>query len=307
MRPAIDIITINTHAQTATRLDIVERVRELTNSASPIAQVLSDPVTREGLVQSTKRSKKTTHGEHHRSRALFGQALAEEAHHVRNLEDTLRQTADYLVSESRRADEEASRARFADMRASEAEFRASTAENAQRTVELDSADLRNDIQRYRLQFESTRRDLTRLERRNEELEANAEKARDSIQDLQLALARREGLEMGKEEGWTMAMQKQSDESREVGWAAGMDEGFEDGRSKGFAEGWKKGIDEGYKQGRSDERWNAINAFDRYIDDHGGGSDETVSGLYLEMCTDNLRLIIAKEDKAKMGRIDLSSR
>jgi hypothetical protein len=220
--------------------------------------------------------------------------LAEEERQTSHLKDVLRSTADQLEYEIRRADDAVGRADYAEMRAKEAFTRVVAAESALHNSEVDSVRLEEELRRYQSQSQAMERELrrlrtdaVRLEKRRGEAERSAAKARDATRQYRMDLKECQV----REEGQHIDMQKWFDEGREQGWKAGHAEGFEEGRFGGFEEGRfggfeegvsvgrKEGLREGREQGRYEERRNALDAFDRYLDEEIDDNEDVGSFLF----------------------------
>ncbi len=226
--------------------------------------------------------------------------LAEEERQAHQLKAVLRTTGDRLEAEIRRADQAEERARSAEARARDSSTRAAVAEQARHQAELDSARAREEITRYRIQAESAERDVRkieaevqRLERLKREAEEIASDAKESARKAQQALREWQAREEGRMEGIRVEMRRRYEDGREDGFEDGRAEGYESGRAEGYEEGKAEGIHtgrteglasgrlrgfeegkqvgreegfkEGYELGRKEERANALEAFDRFMD------------------------------------------
>ncbi|KAF8893959.1 hypothetical protein BD779DRAFT_1435577 [Infundibulicybe gibba] len=267
----------------------MQRVREVTNSPSPLAQLLEDPTA---FQTSSKSKAKRDHRNSSRSRSrdrsasIIGLALVEEERQANNLKSILRSTTTRLEFEIRRAEDMASRAEYAEMRALDATTKLMSAESARQQAELTGSRLGEEVRRYQTQLANLERelgrlksDVHRLEQHNREVSDQAEEARDKSQKHHIALQEYEAREEGREQARKFAMNRCFDDGWEEGWSVGHSEGYKEGKRDGHKEGVKigrrEGLAEGRERGRNEERRNALEAFDRFLDEEMDG-DENVS-------------------------------
>lgn len=217
-------------------------------------------------------------------------------------------TREKLEIETHRADNAELRAETAEAKLRQSEARATNAERARRTLEIEDARTREEIKRLRQQLDNAHREIRRAQSFIDELaearnkaELAAHKNRETARGYQLALREREMLEQGREEGRRLGMQKGYREGRLRGWEEGREEGWEEGLEegregsaegvvKGRVDGWRAGLDRGQsigkaqvwkagqRDGREEERRQAVDAFDKYMDNEPvgpqlGDSDE----------------------------------
>lgn len=113
-------------------------------------------------------------------------------------------------------------------------------------------------------------------------ERETEKIKTEHHELQSRYRTQLAREQGREEGLKRGMAKQFHENRQYIYEAGFSDGFEEGRESGLKEGIKKGrkegVSEGKAQGRREERRNALEAFDRFIQEQR--EDEEEVSFYL---------------------------
>lgn len=232
--------------------------------------------------------------------SVLSLVLAEEERQVHHMKAVLRSTGDRLEGEMRRADASEERARTAETRARDALSRATTAEAARHHAELEATRAREEVTRYRMLADAAERelrraeaDIARLERLRSDAEAAAADARDQARTAQQTLrewqareegrlegmrleirrryddGREDGFEDGRAEGYEAGYGEGLEEGKEEGLHAGRTEGLASGRLIGFEEGKQVGFDEGFKEGyergRREERVQAMEAFDKFLD------------------------------------------
>ena len=265
------------------RHDVIAQLREVTYSPSPLARFLQDPAVLELSKSKPKGHHRSSRSRERRTPSLTALALVEEERQVNHLKALLRNVTDRLEHELRRADEADTRAQYAEIRARDTTKQLVAAETAQREAEAGLQQSNIDNKKYQIQFERLERemkhlkaDILRLEEEKEGLEESNVKAKESSRHYQNALRDYEAREVGRKGGRQRGMQQCFEEGREEGWSLGHDEGFEEGRQEGFEEGViagrKEGFSKGREQGRDEERKNAMEAFDRFMNDE---SDDEV--------------------------------
>jgi flagellar biosynthesis/type III secretory pathway protein FliH len=301
------------------RHDVIAQLREVTHSPSPLSRFLQDPAILELSKSKQKGHRRSSRSRERRTPSITTLALVEEERQVNHLKVLLGSASDRLEYEIRRADEAEARAQYAEMRAKDATTQLVAAETAKRGAEAGSQQLSADNKRYQIQFEHLERemkrlkaDILRLEEENEWLEASNIKAKESSRHYQNALRDYQAREDGREEGQQRAMQQCFEDGREEGWSLGQDEGFEEGRQEGFQEGLrtgrKQGFGEGREHGRNEERKNAMEAFDRFMNEEMHEYDDEVS-----LITKSLSIpiphnhISAKRKDSQMGRVSVLSK
>ncbi|TFK44799.1 hypothetical protein BDQ12DRAFT_717948 [Crucibulum laeve] len=268
--------------------DVLSKVREATNSPSPLARLLQEPAVLESLSRGQhkkkegKRSSRSPHREH-RSPFIMALAIAEEERQATHLKALLGNTADRLEYEIHRAEEASGRAQYAERRATEASGRANAAETAKREAEAEAVRREHEAKRYQMQLEGVERELKRvkdemrrLEKRNVELEESLEQTKEACRKYKTALRDHQIREENREENRQLRMESCFNDGRNEGWDSGYAEGYEEGREDGFEEGLRKGrkegLREGRERGRNEERKNALEAFDRFLAEETNGHD-----------------------------------
>ncbi|RDB25464.1 hypothetical protein Hypma_007824 [Hypsizygus marmoreus] len=281
-------------------LDVVAKLREVTSSPSPLTRLLQDPSLESSRSKhrSGRRNSRSPHRER-RSPSLMTLALVEEERQGNHLKALLRNATDRLEYEIRRADEAEARAIYAESREKEVSTKLIAAESIRRQMESDLERSNAENRRYQMQLENGDREQKRLkanllqaEKLVDELEEANSKAKESSRYYQNLLLEHRAHEEGREEGRQIAMQRCFEDGRDEGWVAGNDEGFEEGRKAGFEDGRRtgrkeglregreqgriEGLREGREQGRIEERRNALEAFDRFLNEEMDDYDDGVS-------------------------------
>jgi hypothetical protein len=275
----------------STRFDVIERVREAITSPTPLTQLLQDPEVIQTLAGSKHKKNRgghsgSPHREHRSSPSIMSLVLVEEERQACHLKDVLRSTGDRLEYEIRRADDAVGRAEYAEMRAKDVFTRVAAMEAALHNAEVQSVRSGEELRKYQMQSQVMERelrrvqaDVVRLEKQKAEAEKSAGKARDATRQYQMILREYQA----REEGQHMGVQKWFDQGRDQGWEEGHPEGFEEGKISGFEEGIrvgrKEGLRAGKERGRYEERRNALDAFDRYLDEEIGADEEVSSSLF----------------------------
>ncbi|KZS98236.1 hypothetical protein SISNIDRAFT_546227 [Sistotremastrum niveocremeum HHB9708] len=263
-----------------------------------------------GSGSSGSRTSKDRHKRSHGSgsASILSAMLDDDNRQSEQLRGALVITREKLEIETHRADNAELRAETAEAKLRQSEARATNAERARRTLEIEDARTREEIKRLRQQLDNAHREIRRAQSFIDELaearnkaELAAHKNRETARGYQLALREREMLEQGREEGRRLGMQKGYREGRLRGWEEGREEGWEEGLEegregsaegvvKGRVDGWRAGLDRGQsigkaqvwkagqRDGREEERRQAVDAFDKYMDNEPvgpqlGDSDE----------------------------------
>lgn len=217
-------------------------------------------------------------------------ALVEEERQVNHLKALLRNASDRIEYEIRRADEAEARADYAEQRAKDVAASVAAAEAAKRQAEVLAEQASSENRRYQMQLESVeqelkrlRADVQRLEKNEDELEESNKRAKETSRQYQTALQNFQAREEGREEVRHLAIERAYNKGREEGWNLGHEEGFDEGREEGYDEGRragrKGGMREGREQGRNEERRNALEAFDRFLNEEMNEYDDGVSRLW----------------------------
>jgi chromosome segregation ATPase len=270
--------------------DVIAQLREVTYSPSPLTQFLQDPAVLELSKSRQKDHRRSSRSRERRTPSITALALVEEERQVNHLKALLRSASDRLEHEIRRADEADTRVQYAELRAKDATTQLVGAEAAKREAETRAEQLSAESKRYQMQFERVERemrcmeaDILRLEKENEELEGSGIKAKESSRYYQNALREYQIREERREEGRQAVLQRWFEEGRDEGWSLGHEEGIREGEQKGLKEGVSSGRKEGFREGRehgkNEERKNAMEAFDRFMNEFeeiDSGYDDGVS-------------------------------
>lgn len=172
----------------------------------------------------------------------------------------------------------------------EAFTRLNEAEEARAGSEIHSLRAEEDLRRHKDQLARVQQELddARVKMRNLQEEKvvsdrETEKIRTENLELQSRYRTQLAREQGREEGLKRGMAKQFQENRQYIYEAGYSDGFEEGRESGLKEGIKKGrkegVVEGKAQGRREERRNALEAFDRFIQEQREDEEEVSFDLH----------------------------
>ena len=276
----------------------MSQIRDVASSPSTLTEFLQDPAVINSLTGTKTRKKSKTRGgsssprrEPHGSSSttMMGLVLAEEERQVNHLKAVLKTTGDRLEQEMRKADRAEQRAERAEARAIEMASRVSIAEAGQHTAELDSARLKEEIQRFQMHVETMKgvlrraqEDVDRIEGKRAEAEESAEKSRSVAKKFQMALNDYHAGEEGRDEARRKEIQRWYDIGRQEGWDSGREDGFDEGEQIGFQDGKRSGFEEGRRagrdrawdqgreQGRKEERQNALKAFEKFLRDEMHG-------------------------------------
>lgn len=263
------------------RSHIVSQIREATYSPSPLIRILHDPsiLPPQSLDYAKplrddrrNRAPRPRRGREHRTEVIAALAIAEEEKHSRQLKTLLRDSAERLEYEIRRADAATQRAEIAERQEKAYLARAESTEREKDELRKVCNGLERDLRNYQIQLEETQRDLKHLlidldekrkemeELQNVEARAQAEirKSRSGMKELQRQLEK-QNLEVQN------VIQQWYRSGREAGYEQGNDEGYEAGRKAGIKEGLKKGkregLAEGIDNGKHEEHRNAIEAIE----------------------------------------------
>lgn len=266
-------------------VDVMAQAREATYSPSPLLRILQDPSlmpsgSTENLRKGHKRPSHSPRRREHRTPIVTAIAIAEEERHGKHLKALLRSSSDHLEHEIRRANDATVRADFAERREREALARAEDAEIARDTLQDERMHLEKDTREYQMQMEASQRekrqleeDLTDARREMEELEYSERKAQETVRKYQTMMNSMEKQIRVR----ATEVQKVVDQCYEDGREDGYEDGYRDGREAGLKEGLKKGRKEGLRQGREQgrrtERWNAMEAFDKFLVEETNDQDE----------------------------------
>ncbi|KAF9465015.1 hypothetical protein BDZ94DRAFT_1255108 [Collybia nuda] len=263
---------------------VVAHLREVTSSPSPLAQFLRDPTILELSRTRKSRTSSRSPQRERRSPSIMALALVEEERQANHLKALLRNASDRIEYEIRRADEADARAEYAEQYTKSVSARISEAETARRQAEAETEQANSENRRYQMQLESVERelkrlrdDVQRLEKDKEELEGSNLRAKETSRQYHTALQNFQAREEGKNEVRHLALERSYNEGQEEGWSLGHEEGFVEGREEGYEEGRragrKEGIQEGREQGRNKERRNALEAFDRFLNEEMNKYDD----------------------------------
>ncbi|KAF8919765.1 hypothetical protein CPB85DRAFT_1429254 [Mucidula mucida] len=201
-----------------------------------------------------------------------------------SLKHLLRSTGDRLEHEVRRADEAIARAEYAQLQADQTFDRYTAAHQACNDMELRARHAENEVATCRRQLELSEDRVRQLEDRCTDLEGEREEAsqrtstlKKEVRDLQLSVRSHEARDKGWEEGVKIGMMKRLNEERQKLWNAGYAEGSKVARSSAMKEGIRigrrEGLMEGREQGRNEERRNALEAFQVFLNEEMDGTDE----------------------------------
>ncbi|KAG5648526.1 hypothetical protein DXG03_003137 [Asterophora parasitica] len=257
------------------RHEFVFQMREAGNTPSALADFLADPY----VVEFHRKQNENHNGlkDYRKMTSRMQKNLIEPQEHlVRFLKELLRNAADHLEYEMRRANDAELRAGFAELSAKDVAGKLAAAEGDK--ARADGAHVaerqlhRTQLEKTREELKGLRRDIRSAERLKDQFEGASIRAKEMNIHYRENISKWKRYEEGVQQGHEIEVANSFDEGRVRGWQ----EGFEEGRNTGHQEGLVAGMREGKEQGRKEERKNALEAFDKFLANEMGESDDRVS-------------------------------
>ncbi|KAG9221025.1 hypothetical protein CCMSSC00406_0002375 [Pleurotus cornucopiae] len=276
----------------ASSLLLVDQAREMSNSPSPLAMMLSDPDVLETITSKTPRKKPRDRSrspaprrDHKTINSLLYTLVGEEERQALHLKSALNAVNDRLQNEISRANLASERTSYAESRAMEFCSRAAVAENSLAVAERELATLRAELESCRSQLQANHDELRHaktqvagLERERSDAEASAQHAKDVAREYARMIQEYEEKDISVEEEHRAALQRWFDEGQEQGWQEGHKVGYKKGRRKGFSAGRTEGLREGRETGKKEERKSALLAFDDFLVAQTYGPDDKLAEM-----------------------------
>ncbi|KAL0956495.1 hypothetical protein HGRIS_002639 [Hohenbuehelia grisea] len=263
-------------------ITVMQQVRRVTSSSTPLAVLLSDPELMRRLSHRKKKKKRDGSNSRasSRSSSLYQHIITEEERQVHHLRSILSTLGDHLEYETKRANSAVERADYAETRAKEFCTRFLAMENARLSVESELSTSRAETDRCRLQMHDVDQQLKRaklqiesLERQRNDLEESLHRSRDVTRDSEKVVVDYETKLAERDQRHRADLQRWYDTGYKHGHPEGYWDGFKRGHKRGFSEGEHEGARRGRERGRNDERRTALGAFDAFLAGQIQGFDE----------------------------------